>query len=147
MPSDSSPGRRVCHKGKFNFFIYFLLRFSPPHPRFDPPLPPACCVCCQGQISRAVTLPSSFPCRGHITHFRVVEPRLCHPEPGRPWCVMDKKYRNVLFICSLSFYPPSCVISPPCRVIYSLTCASGCLFHPCRKHQVLPDGYNSIEQN
>lgn len=128
----------MCHKGRFHFL---LCNF------FIPSLKtlilllllPAVCVA-KGRSPGAVTLSSSFSCRGHITHFRVVEPRLRHPELGRSWLVVDKKYRNLPFIYSLSFYPTSCFISSPCMVIYSLPCASGCLFHPRRKHQVLPDG-------
>lgn len=91
----------VCHKGH-SHFLQAVIFFSRLTQNFDPP-PPAlvCCECCQGRSPGAVTLPSSFACRAHITHFRAVEPRLSHPEPGRSWLAVDKKYRNLLFICSL----------------------------------------------
>lgn len=49
----------------------------------------------------------------------------------------DKTYRNLPFIDSLSFYPSSCVIPPPCMVILLLDLCFRLPFHPCRKHQEL----------
>lgn len=64
-------------------------------------------------------------------------------DPGLQWT----KSTGISSLFVVSFYPTSCVISPPCMVIYSLTCASGCLFHPCRKHQLLPDGCTFIKHS
>lgn len=121
----------------------------------------------KGRSPSEVTRPSSVVCRGHATHFREGEPKRSHPvltEAGHalpekdrefhlhmesamqpeskdiPVCrtSLDKKYRNLPYICRVSFYAISHFIYSGCLVIYSLTCASCCHFHPCRKHQLLP---------
>lgn len=122
----------------------------------------------KGRSPSEVTCPSSVVCRGHATHFREGEPKWSHPvlteaghalpEKGRefylhmesamqpeskdiPVCrtSLDKKYRNLPYICRVSFYAISHFIYSGCLVIYSLTCASCCHFHPRRKHQLLPN--------